>query len=82
MGLDSANRNFAILVGSSLLLGTYWIFGAVGVVLVPLIVSRLSHQGLVGLVGAKHGLIPALIFVALVCLGVLLGIFSLAHQAS
>jgi Zn-dependent protease with chaperone function len=80
MRLDSANRSFAILVGASLLLGTYWIFGAAGLVLGPLIVARASRDGLAGVVGGRHGLLPALVFVALVCVGILLGIGSLARQ--
>jgi Zn-dependent protease with chaperone function len=80
MRLDSANRSFAILVGSSLLLGMYLMCGAVGGVLVPLIISRASHAGLGGVVSGSHNLVPAVIFVALVTVGVVLGIRSLWRQ--
>lgn len=80
MRLDSANRNFAILVGASLLLGMYLICGAVGGVLVPLIVSRASNHGLGGVISGSHNLVPAVIFVVLVGAGVILGIRSLVRQ--
>jgi Zn-dependent protease with chaperone function len=80
MRLDSANRSFAILVGASLLLGIYLICGAVGGVLVPLIVSRASHHGLGGVLSGSHNLIPAVIFVTLVAVGVVLGVRSLSRQ--
>jgi len=80
MGLDSANRNFAALVISSLLLGVYVFCGAVGCVLVPLIVSRVSHHGVSGLVEGGHNLLPAVVFVVLVGGGVVLGARSLWRQ--
>jgi hypothetical protein len=49
--LGSANRSFAALAIGSLLLGVYVLCGAVGCVLLPLIVSRLSDHGFGGLVG-------------------------------
>jgi hypothetical protein len=66
MRLDSANRNFAALVISSLLLGVYVLCGAVGCVLIPLIVSRVSDHGVSGLVDGSRNLLPALAFVVLV----------------
>jgi Zn-dependent protease with chaperone function len=80
MRLDSANRSFAILVGSSLLLGMYLICGAVGGVLVPLIVSRASHHGFSSVVSGSHNLLPAVVFVVLVGVGVGLGLRSLWRQ--
>lgn len=80
MGLDSANRNFAALVISSLLLGVYIICGAVGCVLVPLIVSRVSHHGVSGLVDGGRNLLPAVAFVVLIGVGVVLGARSLWRQ--
>lgn len=80
MRLDSANRSFAALVIASLLLGVYVLCGALGCVLVPLIVSRVSHHGLSGLVDGSHNLLPALAFVLLVGGGVLLGARSLRRQ--
>jgi hypothetical protein len=80
MQLDSANRNFTALVISSLLLGMYVLCGAVGCVLVPLIVSRVSHHGVSGLVEGAHNLLPAVAFVVLVGGGVVLGARSLWRQ--
>lgn len=80
MRLDSANRSFAALVLSSLLLGVYVLCGAVGCVLVPLIVSRVSHRGVSGLVDGGHNLLPAVAFVLLVGAGVVLGLRSLWRQ--
>jgi Zn-dependent protease with chaperone function len=80
MGLDSANRNFTALVISSLLLGMYVLCGAVGCVLVPLIVSRVSHHGVSGLVDSGRNLLPAVVFVVLVGAGVVLGARSLWRQ--
>jgi Zn-dependent protease with chaperone function len=80
MRLDSANRSFAALVLSCLLLGVYVLCGAVGCVLVPLIVSRVSRHGLSGLVEGSHDLLPAVAFVLLVGVGVVLGVRSLTRQ--
>jgi Zn-dependent protease with chaperone function len=80
MQLDSANRNFTALVISSLLLGMYVLCGAVGCVLVPLIVSRASHHGMSGLLEGGHNLLPAVAFVVLVGGGVVLGARSLWRQ--
>jgi Zn-dependent protease with chaperone function len=80
MRLDSANRSFAALVISSLLLGVYVLCGAVGCVLVPLIVSRVSHHGVGSLANGRHNLISAVLFVVLVGGGVTLGARSLWRQ--
>jgi beta-lactamase regulating signal transducer with metallopeptidase domain len=80
MRLDRANRNFAILAGSSLLLGMYWICGGMAGVLAPLIVSRASHGGVESVVSGSHSLVLAVTFVAFVCVGVSLGIHSLLQQ--
>src|SRR5207249_2809618 len=80
MRLDSANRSFAALVLSSLLLGVYVICGALGCVLVPLIVSRISDHGVSGLTDGSGNLLPAVAFVVLVGGGVVLGARSLRRQ--
>jgi Zn-dependent protease with chaperone function len=80
MRLDSANRSFGALVISSLLLGVYVLCGAVGCVLIPLIVSRASHHGISGLVDGSRNLLPAVAFVVLVGGGVALGVRSLWRQ--
>ena len=77
MRLDSANRSFAALAISSLLLGVYVLCGVIGCVLLPLLVSRLSDHGLSGLLGHGQDLLPALAFVLLVGGGVVLGVRSL-----
>ena len=45
MRLDSANRSFLLLTGVALLLGMYVLWGAIGTVLAPLALSRISHGG-------------------------------------
>lgn len=80
MRLDSANRSFAALVICALLLGMYVFCGAVGCVLVPLLVTRVAHDGLTGITGGGDGLLPALLFVGLVAAGFALGIRSLRRQ--
>jgi len=80
MRVDSANRSFAMLVASSLLLGVYLLCGALGCVLIPLIISRVSEQGVSGLANGSHNLLPAVLFVFLVSGGVILGARSLRRQ--
>src|SRR2546425_340684 len=80
MRLDSANRSFAALVISSLLLGVYVICGAMGCVLIPLIVSRAAHHGVGSLVDGSHNMLPAVVFVVLVGGGVVMGARSLRRQ--
>jgi Zn-dependent protease with chaperone function len=75
--LDSANRSFAALVISSLLLGVYVLCGVIGCMLAPLLISRLSDHGPSGLLGHGQDLLPALAFVLLVGAGVVLGVRSL-----
>lgn len=79
MSLDSANRSFAALTILSLLLGVYVLCGAIGCVLLPLIVSRLSDHGLSGLLGHRQDLLPALALVVLVGAGVVLGVRALCR---
>jgi Zn-dependent protease with chaperone function len=80
MRLDSANRSFATLVLSSLLLGMYAISGAAGCVLVPLIIARASHRGVGGLFYGSHNLLAALAFLLLISVGLALGIISARRQ--
>ena len=80
MRMDSANRSFAALVLSSLLLGVYVLCGALGCVLVPLIVARISERGVSGLADGSGNLLPAVAFVVLVGGGVVLGARSLRRQ--
>jgi Zn-dependent protease with chaperone function len=78
--LDSANRSFLVLTGIALLLGMYVLWGAIGTVLAPLVVSQISHGGLGGLLGAGRSVGPAFLFVAAVALGLALGVRSVSRQ--
>jgi hypothetical protein len=80
MRLDSANRSFLALMALALLLGMYVLCGAVGSVLVPLVLTRVSHDGLRGLTSSADSLLPVLLFIVLVAVGLALGGRSLARQ--
>jgi Zn-dependent protease with chaperone function len=80
MRMDSANRSFAALMGFSLLLGMYVLCGALGSVLVPLVLARAAHGGIGALLSGVDPLLPALLFILLVATGVALGLRSLARQ--
>ncbi len=82
MRLDTANRSFATLVVSSLLLGVYVFCCAAGCVLIPLIASRVSHHGIGGLTDGSHNLLAAVLFVVLVSAGAVLGVRSLWRQVT
>jgi Zn-dependent protease with chaperone function len=80
MKLDSANRSFIAIVTLALLLGMYVLCGAVGSVLVPLMLARVSHDGVRGLLAHGGSLLPAYVFIALVGSGLALGARSLGRQ--
>ncbi len=80
MRLDSANRSFLAFMGVALLLGAYVLCGAMGGVLVPLLLARVSHDGLAGLPDDGASWLPLLLFVVLVATGLALGGRSLARQ--
>jgi Zn-dependent protease with chaperone function len=80
MRLDSANRSFLALMGLALLLGMYVLCGAVGSILVPLLVARVSHDGLSGLWHSGGSLLPVALFIALVAVGLAFGVRSTARQ--
>ena len=80
MRLDSANRSFLAMMTLALLLGMYVLCGAVGSVLVPLILKRVSHDGLTGLLSGSF--LPVLVFVVLVAVGLLLGARSICRQVA
>jgi Zn-dependent protease with chaperone function len=80
MRLDTANRSFATLALSSLLLGVYVFCCAAGCVLMPLIVSRVSHNGIGGLADGSRNLLAAVLFIVLVGVGAVLGARSLWRQ--
>lgn len=80
MKLDTANRSFAGLLGASLLGGMFIFCGAVGCVLVVLVVSRLAQDGLAALSTDGRTLWPAALFMAVVGAGAIAGLFSLWRQ--
>lgn len=79
MKLDSANRSFLALMSIALLLGTIVLCGAAGDVLLPLILTRISHAGLGGLPYSRASL-PVLVFAVLVTVALGLGGHSLIRQ--
>jgi Zn-dependent protease with chaperone function len=80
MRLDSANRSFLALMAFALLFGMYVLCGAMGSVLVPLIVARISHGGLSGLWHNGGALLPIAMFIAVVAVGLAFGARSTARQ--
>ena len=78
MRLDTANRSFAGLLGASLLAGMFAFCGAVGCVLVVLVVRQVGSHGLDALTGGS--LWPAVAFIVVVGAGVAVGIWSLVRQ--
>jgi Zn-dependent protease with chaperone function len=78
--LDTANRSFAALLGASLLGGMLVFCGAVGCVLIALVVSRVAQDGVGALDGGGRTLWPAVAFIAILGAGVVAGILSLWHQ--
>jgi Zn-dependent protease with chaperone function len=80
MRLDSANRSFLAFISLALLLGMYVLCGAVGSVLVPLVMARVSHEGMAGLLDSGGSLLPVLLFIALVAAGLAFGAMSVARQ--
>lgn len=78
MRLDRANRSFLAFMGIALLLGALVLCGALGGVLVPLVLARLSRGELVGPPGIS--LLPVFPFVVLIAVGLGLGGRSLARQ--
>jgi Zn-dependent protease with chaperone function len=77
---DSANRSFLALMGITLLPAVYVLCGVVGSVLGPLVLARVSHDGLVGLVSGGGSWFAVLAFIAMVTVGLTLGGRSLARQ--
>jgi Zn-dependent protease with chaperone function len=62
-----------------LLLGMYVLCGAVGSVLVPLVLARVSHDGIAGLLDAGS-IVPVLLFILLVAVGLAFGARSFGRQ--
>jgi Zn-dependent protease with chaperone function len=80
MRLDSANRSFLAFMGAALLLTAVVLCGALGGVLVPLVLGRLSRGGFAGLLNDGGSWLAALLFGLLVAFGLVLGARSLVRQ--
>jgi Zn-dependent protease with chaperone function len=78
--LDTANRSFAGIAAVSLLAGMLALCGAVGCVLLALLVSRLADDGLSAFADEPDAVWPALAFIAIVGAGAVLGVLSLRRQ--
>ncbi|MGH2831252.1 MAG: M56 family metallopeptidase, partial [Solirubrobacteraceae bacterium] len=76
MRLDRANRSFLACMLMALLLGAFVFCGAVGGVLMPLLLVRASR----GQLGGLLELLPASVFVAVTAIGLGLGVHVLARQ--
>ncbi|MGA7704213.1 MAG: M56 family metallopeptidase [Solirubrobacteraceae bacterium] len=81
MRLDRANRSFLVLVGVALLFGVTVLCGAIGGVLVPLSLSRISHGGLLELRRDRGSLLAPFVFFVLIAVGLGLGARALVRQA-
>ena len=80
MRLDSANRSFLALMALALLLGMYVLCGAVGSVLVPLMLARISHDRDRWASDGGGSMLPVLLFIILVAVGLAFGARSIARQ--
>ena len=80
MRLDSANRSFLALMVLALLLGMYVLCGAVGSVLVSLVLAQISHEGIAGLLDSGGSMLPVLLFIILVAIGLAFGARSIVRQ--
>jgi Zn-dependent protease with chaperone function len=81
MRLDQANRTFLVFVSIALLFGATVLCGAIGGVLVPLSLARMSHGGLLGLWNDPASLLAPLVLLGLILVGVGLGARALVRQA-
>lgn len=80
MRLDSANRSFLAILVVALLLGAFVLCGALGGVLIPLMLARASHDGGFELSREGWPLLAAVPFVVVVVFGLTLGVVSLLRQ--
>jgi len=81
MRLDRANRSFLAFVSVASLFGATVLCGAIGGVLVPLSLARMSHGGLAGLWSDPGSLPALLLFFVLIAVGLGLGTRALVQQA-
>jgi Zn-dependent protease with chaperone function len=75
---DRATRSFLMLLAVAVLVGALVFCGVLGGVLMPLLLSRLSGEGLGAL--ANTSMLPVFVLLILVIAGVVLGARSLARQ--
>jgi len=76
--VDTANRSFATLAVAALVIAMFVLCGAVGCVLLALLVARFADSGPGALVTGAHWV--ATLFVSIVAAGVLLGFRSIVDQ--
>jgi Zn-dependent protease with chaperone function len=81
MRTDQANRSFLVFVGVALPFAAIVLCGALGGVLVPLSLARISHSGLAGLWGERGSLLAPLVLFVLIAVGMGLGARALVRQA-
>ncbi len=81
MRLDRANRSFLVFVGVALLFGVTVLCGAIGGVLVPLSLARISHGGLLGMWRDRGSLLAPFVFFVLIAVGLGLGARAFVRQA-
>jgi Zn-dependent protease with chaperone function len=80
MKLDRANRSFLAFMSIALLLTAILLCGALGGVLVPMILARISNGRFLALAHGNVSLLPVLLFVASIAVGLGLGVRSLLLQ--
>jgi hypothetical protein len=80
MSLDTANRSFAAMLGIALVAGMLVLCGAIGCVLVAIVVSRIAQDGVGALTADGRDLWPAVAFIALVGTGVAVALRSAVGQ--
>ncbi|HEY1450651.1 MAG TPA: M56 family metallopeptidase [Solirubrobacteraceae bacterium] len=81
MRLDRANRSFLAFVTVAVLFGATVLCGAIGGVLVPLSLARISHGGLPELWRDRGSLLAPLVLFVLIAVGLGLGARALGRQA-
>jgi Zn-dependent protease with chaperone function len=81
MRLDRANRSFLVFVGAALLFGVTVLCGAIGDVLVPLSLARISHGGVLEMWRDRESLLAPFVFFVLIAAGLGLGARALVRQA-
>lgn len=81
MRLDQANRSFLVFASVALLFAATVLCGALGGVLLPLSLTRISNGGLADLWGERGSLLASLVFFVLIAVSLGLGARALVQQA-